>query len=270
MINLILDFMKEAGVIALSYQENITHQEKADKSLVTEADLKLSQLFTEKMAHLVANGNHTIIDEEDLKDLKTIFEEIDEKEFTWIIDPIDGTKAYFHGMPFWAIAIGVFKNKKPYLGAIYMPGFNELIYTDSEKTYLVNAPFTQKEQKKVLNKKYKKLRSNNMITASLHNFPTAFDTSKISIMDCYGSYAMTYNILANRTVGSFIGRDCKLWDIAASAPIAQNLGLSIFNTQTNKKLINLNDFDITENWKFKDFMLICHEENYNELKKVLK
>lgn len=270
MINLILDFMKEAGEIALAYQNQITHQEKADKSLVTEADLKISKLFTEKTENLVQSRKHLIIDEENLPEIKSAFQQMDQKEYTWIIDPIDGTKAYFHGLPFWAIAVGVFKNKKPYIGAIYLPGLNELIYTDGKQTYLVKKPFTQEERKETLNGHHKAFVKNGLVMASIHNFPNDFNYEHISMMDCYGAYAMEYFTLSNRSLGTFIGKDCKLWDIAASAPIAKNLGFGIFNINTHQKLETLQDFDINENWKFKDFMLICHSENYKEIKKCLK
>jgi myo-inositol-1(or 4)-monophosphatase len=40
-------------------------------------------------------------------------------EYNWIIDPLDGTTNFLHGLPIYAISVGLTKNKKPILGVIY-------------------------------------------------------------------------------------------------------------------------------------------------------
>lgn len=47
-------------------------------------------------------------------------------EWTWIIDPLDGTTNYSHGFPFYCVSIGLYKEKKGYYGVIYLPCLDEL------------------------------------------------------------------------------------------------------------------------------------------------
>ena len=47
-------------------------------------------------------------------------------EWTWIIDPLDGTTNYSHGFPFYCVSIGLYKGKKGYYGVIYLPCLDEL------------------------------------------------------------------------------------------------------------------------------------------------
>jgi myo-inositol-1(or 4)-monophosphatase len=46
--------------------------------------------------------------------------------FTWVVDPIDGTSPFVHGMPNWCISIAVIWNSEPVVGVIYVPSHEEL------------------------------------------------------------------------------------------------------------------------------------------------
>lgn len=46
-------------------------------------------------------------------------EQSTEREYNWIIDPLDGTTNFLHGLPMFAISIGLARNNKPVLGVIY-------------------------------------------------------------------------------------------------------------------------------------------------------
>ncbi len=60
------------------------------------------------------------------------------KEFCWVVDPIDGTTPFLHGELFWCTSIGLFRNGKPYAGAVYAPMLNELYYAEAGKGATVN------------------------------------------------------------------------------------------------------------------------------------
>lgn len=47
-------------------------------------------------------------------------------EYEWIIDPIDGTVNFSHGLPFWCCSVAVRKNERVLAGAVYSPGLGEL------------------------------------------------------------------------------------------------------------------------------------------------
>jgi len=48
------------------------------------------------------------------------------EELTWVVDPIDGTVNYAHGIPIYAVSIAAVRHGRPIVGAIYGPGTNEL------------------------------------------------------------------------------------------------------------------------------------------------
>ncbi len=47
-------------------------------------------------------------------------------EFTWVLDPIDGTRAFVSGIPVWTVLVGLVKNNVPVLGVVYQPFTDEL------------------------------------------------------------------------------------------------------------------------------------------------
>ena len=53
-----------------------------------------------------------------------------EDEHTWIIDPLDGTTNFLHGLPHFSISIGLCKGKEPIAGVIYDPIKDELFYAE--------------------------------------------------------------------------------------------------------------------------------------------
>ena len=47
--------------------------------------------------------------------------------YKWIIDPIDGTKTFVHGVPFYGVLIGIEVNGRADVGVVYLPAFDEMI-----------------------------------------------------------------------------------------------------------------------------------------------
>ena len=77
---------------------------KTDDSPVTKYDIEAENYIRKYLEN--SFPSHNIIGEE----LKVINKK---SEFTWIIDPIDGTKSYMSGRPLWGTMIGLLKNNKP-------------------------------------------------------------------------------------------------------------------------------------------------------------
>ncbi|MCU0441158.1 MAG: inositol monophosphatase [Bacteroidia bacterium] len=50
------------------------------------------------------------------------------KEWMWVIDPLDGTTNFMHGIPVYSISIGLLHNNKPVMGIVYELNQNELFY----------------------------------------------------------------------------------------------------------------------------------------------
>jgi myo-inositol-1(or 4)-monophosphatase len=65
--------------------------------------------------------------------------ELQPGEFTWVIDPLDGTTNFIHGVPLYCISIGLMHQQETILGMVYEPNLKEFFYTwKSARSYLNN------------------------------------------------------------------------------------------------------------------------------------
>ncbi len=117
---------KTAGNHAM---RNVSRRHEIAKRFKHDVKLQLDLECQAKAEEVVRNNfpSHAIIGEEDVADAKKLNTGSD---FTWIIDPIDGTVNFSHGLPFWCCSVAVQHNDETVAGAIYAPILNEL-YTAS-------------------------------------------------------------------------------------------------------------------------------------------
>ncbi len=92
---------------------------KGEIDLVTEADLASQRFIVEALRE--GYPDHTILSEE-APGVEG------ESEFTWLIDPLDGTINYFHGYPAFAISMALMERGEITLGAVYDPLRDEFFY----------------------------------------------------------------------------------------------------------------------------------------------
>lgn len=119
MLNIAINAARYSGRILLRFMDHldtINVSEKSRNDLVTEVD-KLSEQEIIKTLHK-AYPNHAIVAEESGA--------MEGNEFTWIIDPLDGTMNYVHGFPQFAISIALRHKNNLEVGVIYDPLRNEL------------------------------------------------------------------------------------------------------------------------------------------------
>lgn len=115
-----LDAAWQAGRITLGYyQSGVTVERKGDNSPVTIADKQAEQ----KLRSLIQTHwvDHGIIGEE-------YGAEPGKSSLTWIIDPIDGTKSFIHGVPFYGVLLALVDGETPLVGVAHFPALNETIY----------------------------------------------------------------------------------------------------------------------------------------------
>jgi len=101
----------KARIIVETYYRNISQNVivKDNRSLVTEADLKIERLFRELIKKEFSD--HGILGEEE-KNVNL------NADYVWIIDPIDGTNSFILGRPLFGTLIGLYFKGKPVLGLI--------------------------------------------------------------------------------------------------------------------------------------------------------
>ena len=118
-----LEFVKslaaEAAAVALARAKRVTPVEKANLSYVTDLDQDLEQLIRRRLGERFPH------------------DQITGEEYAaaggsgprrWSIDPIDGTGNLVHGLPLWAISIGLIDHGEPVLGVIAIPPLDELYW----------------------------------------------------------------------------------------------------------------------------------------------
>ncbi len=114
-------FLSTAKTLALQASEEILkllknslpHNKKADNSIVTEADLRADKIILEGLQKEFPD--HAVLTEE------TGLAGDKNSEFVWVVDPLDGTKAYAKGIAGFSVMIGLLKQGKPYLGVVVDP-----------------------------------------------------------------------------------------------------------------------------------------------------
>lgn len=120
LIEFALDAAWQAGRITLGYfQTQVATQRKPDNTPVTLADRQAEQ----KLRALIADAwpAHAILGEEYGRSNPGA-------RFTWILDPIDGTKSFVRGVPLYATLLALTDNEQPLLGVIHLPALGETVW----------------------------------------------------------------------------------------------------------------------------------------------
>lgn len=120
MIELAREAAMEAGKLLLDSMGALTADDvryKGHIDLVTRLDKESEQLIISKIR--ARYPDHGIVAEESDR-LET------SSEFTWVIDPLDGTTNYVHSFPLFCVSIGVCRAGVPIAGVVYAPYMNEL------------------------------------------------------------------------------------------------------------------------------------------------
>ena len=99
------------------------HEKGGTFNYVTEYDVKVQSFLEAELSALVP-GAHFFAEEDDEN------ERVLSDGYTFIIDPIDGTSNFIHGMGNSAISVALFKDKEAEFGAVYLPYTREMFYAE--------------------------------------------------------------------------------------------------------------------------------------------
>ena len=102
--------------------ENLQVSKKGPKDFVTKTDKRVEKILIEELTK--SKKNYSFITEETGKILNK------NKDIFWIIDPIDGTTNFLHGIPHFAISIALQKDDEIVTGLIFDPIKNEIFYAE--------------------------------------------------------------------------------------------------------------------------------------------
>ena len=115
---------------------------KGPLDFVTNADKKVEKIIIEELSK--SRKKYSIISEEAGEIVK------DDTENVWIIDPIDGTTNFLHGVPHFAISIALKSKKEIVAGLIFDPIKNEMFYAEKNNGAYFNNQRIRVSKKKIL------------------------------------------------------------------------------------------------------------------------
>lgn len=126
MLEFAIDLAKSAGAITLDYFQSsrLKIDDKADGSPVTEADRGAEQFMRERIAD--AFPAHAILGEE-FGERPGHIGGSPAPRHRWIIDPIDGTKSFIHGVPIYGVMIALEIDGVPAAGVCHFPALGETV-----------------------------------------------------------------------------------------------------------------------------------------------
>jgi len=114
------DTVRAAGDVALrTFRQPLRQWIKGESSPVSEADIAVNDFLRERLLGLA--GGYGWLSEETEDDPARL-----EAENVWIVDPIDGTRAYLAGQDDWTISVALAARGRPTLGAVFAPVSQEL------------------------------------------------------------------------------------------------------------------------------------------------
>ncbi|MCK4295910.1 MAG: hypothetical protein KAW56_11210 [Candidatus Marinimicrobia bacterium] len=221
-LKLIIPLMKSSGDLAKDQLHNNKKIiEKPNDDIVTDVDLKIEKMITSFL--LKEFPDFGILSEETVK-VKS------NSEYIWILDPIDGSKHYHSGLPFYSISLALKHLNEICLGAVYSPDTGEFFYAVKNHGAYLN-------EMKIKCKKDQQLKDSLVCVEipSRHFSDSQIDSSfakvKKIIKNCkririIGTSALGLSYCALGGFGAYVNLSLssKEWDLAAGEIIVKEAG----------------------------------------------
>jgi len=199
--------------------EKLQVSKKGPRDFVTKTDKLVEKIIIDELSK--SKKNYSFLSEE----IGSI--ENKDKENIWIIDPIDGTTNFLHGIPHFAICIALESNQEIISGLIYDPIKDEMFFAEKNK-----GAFLNNHRLRVSNK--------NSIEDCL--FSSNHEGVKFSNLNMRysGCAALDLAYVSSGRLDGFFHNKINLWDVAAGALLVKEAGGIVNNLEEYK----INNIDI--------------------------
>ena len=212
--------------------ENLQVSKKGPKDFVTNSDKKTEKVLINE---LTKNKKKYSILSEEIGFIKN-----DDNDYIWVIDPIDGTTNFLHGIPHFCISIGLKFKDEIISGIIFDPIKNEIFYAEKNQGAFFNNHRIRVSKRKNLDECLFATNKNGLVSTDLN--------ARI-----FGSAALDLAYVASGRIDGYFQNGLNLWDIAAGTLIVKEAG----------GIVNYYDLEKTNNIK-----VVASSENINQ--KMLK
>jgi len=211
----LLELAEKSGAFIRPWfgRPDLAVETKSDQTPVTVADRGAEELMR-RMIH-ERFPDHGILGEE-------YGEENAGAEFTWVLDPVDGTRAFAAGSPLFGTLIALMHQGQPVLGVIHQPVLGQLLVGDGARTTLNGRPVRVRATARLEDAT---LLCSDPLTPAQHQNGAAFAalTARVKLVrtwgDCYG-----YLLLAAGGADVMCDPIMNPWDIAALIPVVRGAG----------------------------------------------
>lgn len=242
--------MKQFGTI-------FVHKTKEDpRQVVTDVDLASEKQIIQNI--LLNFPEHSIIAEESGFTNK-------KSDYTWIIDPIDGTSNYAKGIPWFGIMIALSFESEVIAAGIYLPVTDEMVIAGLNTGAFYNGKKVKIEKEVTLKKSLVSLCLDGVDAMSSEQFISSLYVLLIKEsqnLRCTNS-AVDYVYAAIGKLGATINTSNKIWDIAPISLIAKEAGCLVFDIDGQK--LKLIQNEITRNYT----LLVCNPSIYSQLQNII-
>ena len=197
--------------------EKLQVSSKGPSDFVTNADIKVEKIIIDEL--IKSKRNYSIISEESENKIGN------DKDKIWIIDPIDGTTNFLHGVPHFAISIALKSKNEIVCGLIYDPIKDELFYAEKN-----NGAYCNNERIRVSNKK----KLENCLFATGKTDSEEIKIKNDSTIRITGSAALDMAYVAAGKFDGYFQKNLNIWDIAAGIILIKEAGGMINNIDITK------------------------------------
>ena len=183
--------------------EKLQVSKKGPKDFVTNADIKAEKIIIEELKK--ARPNYSIISEENG------IEKNKDKSNFWIIDPIDGTTNFLHGIPHFAICVALQSKNEIVSGLIFDPVKDEMFFAEKDKGAYLN------------NQRLRVSKKNSIDDCLFSSNHEGVRFSNLN-MRYSGCAALDLAYVASGRLDGFFHNKINLWDIAAGEILVKEAG----------------------------------------------
>ena len=223
----IAGLLAEASEIALRFRLEPGTTLKSDRTPVTRADRAVERFLTERLED--ASAGVRILGEEmhEARTEEYLREALDGK--MWIIDPIDGTAMFAHGIPVWGIILGYAEGGMLRDGGVVIPEQGEMLLSDGAKTYYGRS-----------DRAFSEWDFDRDLTPLSPPVKPVFDDGSLILISQRAAHGAVFRccntltavcstayfaiLMSTGRIGAAV-HDAKLWDYAGCLPALKNLGL---------------------------------------------
>ena len=223
---LLTDTVREAGRLAFSlFRTELKNWIKGASSPVSEADIAVNELIARRLRS--SAPDYGWLSEESTDDETRLG-----KNLVWIVDPIDGTRAYLAGRDDWCVSVALVEDAQPVLAAVFAPASDEFFFAERGRGSWLNGTAIHATPGTVLD--FPRIAGPKPLVERLNR-----RGGEISLHPRIGSLALRLCRVADGKLdAAFAGGQSRDWDLAAANLIVQEANGSMTTLAGDSILYN--------------------------------